>query len=171
MNAPNSKQHKSGRYTEWINGVPVPRYAPVFSKTTYETLRASALSNEYELKINPLTDRPYPDEEKFKGMTCAEVIAAREAQASAEGSIENLRLLEDRVLGKAKQTIDQNTQITVNLQDFARQVREREAQGNYDAKIYVPPDHYITKSDHLFESEVIDVTPQPKKAFNPLEGL
>jgi hypothetical protein len=117
-----------GRYITWDeNGMPKPAFREIFAKEQIDILNRAALSADFEPRQDTETEQY--DEERFRGMTNAEVGAIKLAENYARGDIESAKYLLDRVLGKPKQQVEQlsvNASYAEFLEELARQQNQNQ---------------------------------------------
>lgn len=102
---------------EWVNGEPRPYTEFVVPKNQIENVFTAALSLPYEGTPDPAEPTELYIEPEFKGMTNLEVGAIKTARKFAQGDLDTVRLLTDRLLGKPKQAIE-NMNVEVSLKDY-----------------------------------------------------
>lgn len=124
--ATSNVQYKPVSLIKWVNGIPVPYTEWVVDKTKIDSVFLTALSLPYTGREDPITGQTHI-EPRFVGLTNIEVAAIRQAERSAEGELESLKFLTDRVLGKAKQQID-TTNVNISLNDFLSSMSEQVAE-------------------------------------------
>lgn len=103
------------------NNIPIPVYTAIPTAGTIRDMHYAALASRYDPDIGP-DGEPLPNEAKFIGWTCLEVMAYKRAQAAAHGDIDSHKFMLDRTLGKAVVQINQtNVNITLGqaLDDIA----------------------------------------------------
>jgi hypothetical protein len=106
-----------GKLIRWVNGQPVPTYAPPLNKDQMSNLITAALSTEYKGDLDPVTGEPYNFNIRFTGMTCAEVMAIRLAEKAAAGDSKSITEILDRILGKPKQSVE-SVGVKMNYRDY-----------------------------------------------------
>lgn len=143
-----------GRVIVWgEDGLPRPEYREAISKDGLNALIPAAVSCEYE----PLEEMIYDaqgkptgeyqlirGEERFIGMTKAEVAAHRYATAAAQGDMEAIKFIHDRVLGKPKQQTE-NLNLDLSMQDYLKIFREED------------------RAIEAAKTTIVDITPTPIK--------
>ena len=108
----------------WKDGVPIPATSPLLTKPQMEALPAAAASL---LFIDPLDLEP-----EFHGMTNAEVAYIKRARKAAAGDDHSLDKMEDRILGKSKQTSEIKS-LHLSYEDFLKEVARQENPAAPDA--------------------------------------
>lgn len=108
---------KTGAFVVWRNGLPYPEFGEPHTPETMLGLIKATARLPYEPQLDPTTQQIPPDEQKFVGMDMLEVANYKRAQRAATGSLEDLKSIEDRVIGKPKQQIE-SVQINATLQEW-----------------------------------------------------
>lgn len=110
----------------WANGVPVPTIQKQnLSKDQINALLFTAASLPY-IGVYDTQQETFVAEDRFRGLTCAEVVAIRLAEAAAQGSLKAIEMLLDRTVGKPKQQIEavsMKMSYTEFLEHLAREER------------------------------------------------
>jgi hypothetical protein len=129
----------------------MPVSVPQLSKAGIEDLAVTALSLPYE--VPPLVLPPPPDakeatkkqladwqaecdkleaehdaEVKYLGMTCAEVMMVKRAQAAARGDASAMDALLDRALGRPKQSVESKS-LKLSYEDYLKEQTRHNADG------------------------------------------
>lgn len=97
----------NGVFIDWVDGNPVPRYAPPVTDLNMKEGLRSALSNRYRCMPN--------DPPEYEGLTCFEVLCDRFANEAAQGVERKAEFIFDRVIGKPTQRVEQKTDINLNI--------------------------------------------------------
>ena len=101
-------------YLEWVDGMPIPKFAPSATKGSTTALIAAAASVPFTAPSERTADR-------FANMTVLEVAAIRLMEAAADGDTTATREVFDRILGKPKQET-QNVSVNATYQDYLQQI-------------------------------------------------
>ena len=102
---------RSNRFIKWENGIPKPADFDIMTKSQFESLPMVFQSTPYQPETDPDTGQILAAEYVYRNadgtwMTNAEVAQARRSLRAARGDLEALRNIEDRVLGKPKQSAE-----------------------------------------------------------------
>jgi hypothetical protein len=116
---------RNGKYIEWVDGLPRPRYAEPYTREQVAALQSVALALPYEL-ICDHEGVPLPEELRFQGMSNGEVGSIRLVEAFARGDLDAGKYVLDRQLGKPKQQVE-SLSMTMTYKDFLLQVAESDA--------------------------------------------
>lgn len=142
-----------GKYIEWVDGRPMPRYAQPLNKQQMSELVTAALSTEYEGDIDPETGEPCNFDSRYRGMTKAEVMALRLADRAAAGDNKATTEVLDRVLGKPKQSVE-TVGVKMTYHDFLEMLEKDETAQQkaefthtIDLEAVFPDDHTDTDGD------------------------
>lgn len=116
------------------DGNPIVVREEILTPAHWNKNKSKALSMPYRLQQDHDTDcrqencycPPMRGEERFKGMTNEQVGAIRYAERYAAGDADTYNRTEDRILGKAKQQIEQTTTV-MNFHAALDYIREQEA--------------------------------------------
>lgn len=129
----------SNRYVRIVNGEihPVEGYG----KDNLSKLLPDALATEYTPLRDKTTNEILESEWDYRNpdgtwMTKAQVGALRQADNYSKGDKDAAYFLHDRILGKAKQQVEQLT-MTGTLQDFLAMVAERDANPSRQIEIII----------------------------------
>lgn len=107
-----------------VDNMPIPVYAPIPTAGFLNNLTYAAMAAEYIQDTNPVTGEVLPDEERYAGWTCAEVMAYKRAQMAARGCLDSQKFMMDRTLGKSVQQINQ-TNVNMSLQEALDAMADR----------------------------------------------
>jgi len=151
--------HRSTRLTRWVTDDqgrprPVPTYEHMYSVEDVKQMQMASASNKYKL-MRDHEGNLAPGEQDYDGMACLEVALDRRAQAAAQGDLMALNQLEDRIVGKPKQEV-QNTNISLSFSEIAA---ERIAAGALG---------YRTVRDELIEQGIVVEVVQQEKQYEDL---
>ena len=122
------------RLTAWSpDGTPIVKVVPFMTKAQIGDITAAAISLPYE--------GPEPE---YQGQTNAEVMLTKVAKRAAfSADIEDVELLLDRSIGKAKQ-LTENLKVTVTyedyLKDLARRANPATSSTSIDAEVVIDAD-------------------------------
>lgn len=153
-------ENRGGKYIEWIDGRPVPRYSEPVTKQEMTDLIVAAVAVPYERKAD--------DSEDYSGMSKLEVAQHKVADRAANGDLDALNFIYDRSIGKPKQ-VSENLNVTVNLNDFLDSLPPPESI-EYAEALSVAEISRLQITAHEYEpiEETIDLTPEQVEEL--LEG-
>lgn len=114
----------SERYVDWEDGMPVLKYRNVVRKEAINELTRHALSQPYEGEWNP-EQQCYIKDPRFEGMTKAEVIEHRLVDKAAAGSVEAIKEIKDRLMGKPKQQVESKN-LNISYEDYLAELARSE---------------------------------------------
>lgn len=140
------KSRKVGLVTSFRDGKIYTEYVEPMDAETITDMRLHALATPYEPKRSP-DGELLPGEEKYIGYAKGEVMSLREAQMAAEGDLDAIRHINDRILGKPKQQID-NLNVSISYKDYLEEL----------ANAHTPVAE-IAQAVPIAEAEVLNVTP------------
>lgn len=103
------------------NGIPIPYYTPIPTAKMINDMVYASLADEYECRRTPDGDI-LPEDAKYQGWTCLEVMAARRTQLAAQGDFDSHKFVYERTLGKAVQQIQQ-TNVNISFSEAISTVR------------------------------------------------
>jgi hypothetical protein len=158
---------KSNRYVNWSSdGTPVPAQCDAYTNRQANALIGVALATPYKPRMIPKTchfrndtgkwqdeyirdehgNQIYvvdPDELEFQNpdgtwMSCGEVMNIRRARMAAQGDMEAIKQVEDRLLGKPKQQIESLT-VSMSLEQFIDSIAQAEAPSTPAITVTVEP--------------------------------
>ncbi len=125
-----SKTSKDGQLIKWVDGMPVPVYREPIDRSAISDLGMAALSLPYagEILQDPKTKELLTDidtgdylrapiDKRFEGMTNAEVMMIRMAEAAARGDYDAFDKILDRSIGKPKQ-VNENLNVNATYEDY-----------------------------------------------------
>jgi len=112
---------------KWVNGMPEPAYENI-SPQSVKQLATSALSLPYEGEYDEDLGIKVV-EERFAGMSNAEVMWVRIAEKAAAGDLSAAGLILDRVLGKPKQSVE-STSMTLSYPEYLELIAKQEQARN-----------------------------------------
>lgn len=134
----------------WANGLPVPTVQRQnITKDQFNALLFTASSLPYIGVYDEERDT-YIAEQRFQGLTCAEVVAIRLAEAAAQGNLKAVEMLLDRTIGKPKQQIESvsmKMSYTEYLEHLAAEEQRHQAptERTQHVEIDVTPTHTPTQ--------------------------
>lgn len=112
---------------KWVNGMPEPAYENI-SPQSVKQLATSALSLPYEGEYDESLGIKVV-EERFEGMSNAEVMWVRIAEKAAAGDLSAAGIILDRVLGKPKQSVE-STSMTLSYPEYLEMIAKQEQARN-----------------------------------------
>lgn len=99
---------------------PVPVYTPPITKDRYEQDFYDALGALYECRTDS-DGNILESEQKYVGWTRSRVMQDRKAQGAAEGKLDFMKQIDDRVLGKPVQPTV-NTNLTMTAHEYLNEL-------------------------------------------------
>lgn len=112
------------RYIDWEDGMPILKYRNVVKKEAIEELTRHAMSQQYEGDWDPRL-QCYIEDPRFKGMTKAEVMRHKLIDKAAKGDIEAIKLIDERLLGKPKQSVESKN-LNIGYEDYLMELARQE---------------------------------------------
>lgn len=105
----------------WEHGEPVVIYKEMLTKEVIADLPVAVLSLPYQRTDKEIT---LGEDVEFEGKSNAEVMHIRLARRAAAGSMEAIKMLQDRILGKPKQSIESHSVSETYTQFLERKAKE-----------------------------------------------
>lgn len=105
-----------------MDGRPVPTYTKMISKEAVSQLPLTVLSLPYK---RTELEKELGEGEEFEGMSNAEVAMIRLADDAARGSFRAIDMLQDRVIGKPKMSMESKT-LTMTYEDLLDMIAKKE---------------------------------------------
>jgi hypothetical protein len=140
-----AEKRRGGRLIQWVDGRPVPVYAPALGKEQVTDLFTAAMSCEYTGEVDVETGEIVNFDERFTGMTNAEVMAFRLVEKAANGNLLAVNQVYDRILGKPKQS-HESIGVQMTYKDFLDRLDETGKSS--EAPVYDPLfDFDLTEDD------------------------
>lgn len=144
---------EGGRFIQWRNNVPVPRYKDPITLNFEQAKEA-----QVNALLLPYTG--FPDEEtgeltiepRFKGLTNFQVMYIRRAEAAALGDLKAIAQIEDRLFGKPKQSVE-SVSMSMTYQQFLETLHEQDA-GDFTIDATAPED---ANNDGVIDIDFSDV--------------
>lgn len=109
-------------FIDWKDGKPVVVYKEMLTKEVIADLPVATLSTPYQRTDKEIFLNIDPE---FENKTNAEVMHIRLARKAAGGSMEAIKILQDRILGKPKQEIE-TRKLTMSYADYLDQIAKKE---------------------------------------------
>ncbi|MBT5303851.1 MAG: hypothetical protein HOL31_02075 [Candidatus Scalindua sp.] len=120
-------------FVVWEDGSPRVVYKQMITKEVLDDLPIAALSLPYKRTPKEIM---LDEDVEFEGLTNAEVMNIRLARRAAAGEMEAIKTIQDRVLGRPKQSIESKS-ITQTYTEYLEMVAQEEEELLQEAEIHV----------------------------------